>query len=327
MTKSKKIRILVTGIGGDIGIGIIQYLKEIKYHLLLIGCDTNNYPASKNDVDHFLNAPNAAEKEKYLDFILKVCQKYRIDLIVPSSEKEIKVFNEQRDIFTNNNIELLINNAFIINTFMDKYKTIQFFKNNDIPYPKTYLMNNYNGELKFPYVLKLKETAGSKGIFIVNDKLDLNYYKSKYRDALVQEIVGDIDNEYTIGIFSDGIKTHQIAFQRYLGFGSLSRYVKIIHDDKIDQLAKKISELVKLKGSINIQVRKNKEGSYIPFEINPRLSSTLAFRHYFGFEDLKWWIELVYGNKIQYIPRYKEGIGVKTLSEVYFDLEEEFENE
>ena len=87
-------------------------------------------------------------------------------------------------------------------------------------------------------------------------------------------------------------------------------------------MANNIANLTDLRGSINLQVRKNDDGEYLPFEINPRLSSTLAFRHHFGFEDLKWWIDSMFGSSIEVRPNYFKGIGVKTVSEVYFDMEE-----
>ncbi|KJS22165.1 MAG: hypothetical protein VR72_07375 [Clostridiaceae bacterium BRH_c20a] len=319
---SKKLNILVTGIGGDIGIGIVSILNKIQYHSTLIGCDINNYPASKNQVDFFYNAPSAKDQGMYIDFLNKLCSKHNIDLIIPSSEIEIKVLSKTRNFFDENQIKLLINNDHIIDIFMDKLKTIKFFEENKIFYPKTFLFENFEDQLDYPFLVKRKFTAGSKGIFIVEDAQDLEYYRKKYSDSIVQEIVGDSEKEYTIGVFSDGNKTFNIAFQRKLGFGSLSRFVKLVNDPKIDELAKNISNFIHLKGSINIQVRKDEKGEYIPFEINPRLSSTLAFRSYFGFEDLKWWIDMIYGDEIEYKPIYKAGIGVKTLSEIYFELEE-----
>jgi carbamoyl-phosphate synthase large subunit len=45
-----------------------------------------------------------------------------------------------------------------------------------------------------------------------------------------------------------------------------------------------------LLGSINIQLRMTGNLPKI-FEINPRFSSTVLYRHLFGFEDLIWSIE------------------------------------
>ena len=66
-------------------------------------------------------------------------------------------------------------------------------------------------------------------------------------------------------------------------------------------------------------MRKTKRG-FIPFEINPRLSSTVYFRHFFGFKDVEWWIDMHEGNQIKYTLKYDKGIGVRTINETFFDL-------
>jgi carbamoyl-phosphate synthase large subunit len=205
---------------------------------------------------------------------------------------------------------------------MDKLKTINFFSKNGIKHPRTYDVKEFRDQLTYPFLLKDKFTQGSKGVVKIEDHDDFVYFRKKYPNSIVQEIIGQNSEEFTIGVFSDGNKAYSIAFQRELGYGSLSKFVKKVSDPKIDELAKTVAKLIDLKGSINIQVRKNDQAEYLPFEINPRLSSTLAFRHYFGFEDLKWWIDFLYGSPIRYSPKYSKGIGIKTVSEVYFDMED-----
>lgn len=319
--ENKKINILVTGIGGDIGIGIVKILNEIEYHKMLVGCDINEYPANKSDVDSFYVAPRANNKEKYVSFIKDICNSHDINLIIPSSEIEIKTLCENK-LILGDEVKVLINHNEIINTFMDKLQTIDFFKANRIKHPKTYDIKEFSDQLNYPFLLKEKFTQGSKGVVKIEDADDFIYYKKKHPDSIIQEIIGDNSKEFTISIFSDGKKVYNIAFQRELGYGSLSKFVRRISDSKIDEFSKKIANLIDLRGSINVQVRKNDDGEYLPFEINPRLSSTLAFRHYFGFKDLKWWIDLMYGSCLEITPNYSNGIGVKTVSEVYFDLEE-----
>lgn len=316
----KKVNILVTGVGGDIGYGVLNCLKNINYHNKLVGCDINEYSIGRPQVDFFYMVPKTVQENKYIETILNISMKHDIDYIIPTSENEIKTYDKHRETFYSKGIQLLVNDSKILKIFLDKYETIQFFKNNNIPYPNTISLNEYKNEFKFPVVLKLRNSAGSKGVFVANDQIDIDYYKEKYDDILVQEMIGDSNNEYTIGVFSDGYTIRSIAFQRYLGYGSLSRQVKLIYDHKIDKLVNHIVNSINLKGCINIQVRKNDNGDYIPFEINPRLSSTVEFRHFFGFEDIRWWLDLYLGNKNSYEMKYTSGIGVRSLDTIYFKL-------
>lgn len=309
---------LITGIGGDIGQGIIKCIKkDLKYNVI-VGCDIDKYAAGRNDVDFFELAPKVNNMEEYELFILNICNKYGITHIIPSTEIEIKYFQNNRNKFEN--IKLLIHSNDIINTFMDKFKTVKFFQDNKLPFPKTYHIKEYKDQIKFPIIVKPRHGCGSENVYIVNNQRELEKVKKIVEDGVVQEYIGSEDEEYTMAIFSDGKNIYSIAFRRRLALGGFSKFVELVTDDKLRKVANEIAQLVKLKGSINVQLRKH-NGEYIPFEINPRISSTAAFRHEFGFKDILWWIEILdKNNEIKYEPKYKKGIGVKTVGEVFFDM-------
>ncbi len=312
--------ILITGVGGDIGQGIIKCIKDEYKYNLIVGIDIDLYAAGGKEVDIFLKAPKVKNEIEYEEFILKVCKDYKITHIIPSTELEINFFNENISKF--DQINILINKSNIINIFMDKYKTVEFFRENNIPFPKTFDIYEYKDELEFPLIVKSKDTRGSKGVYLINNNIELEDIKRKIKDGIVQEYIGNEEDEYTMGVFSDGKNIYSIAFKRVLGLGSLSRFVELVIDEELSNLALNISKSAQLKGSINVQLRKHK-GKYIPFEINPRLSSTVAFRHRFGFKDVIWWLNIIgKDNEINYKPKYKNGIGVKTVGEVFFEMEE-----
>lgn len=319
MTKEiKKINVLVTGVGGDIGWNIIRCLMDTPYNLDIFGCDTDHYAAGRKIVKKFFDAPKVSDKEKYFNFIKNIIKNYKIKYIFPSSEIEINFFNNNRENFKD---IIFINNSFIINTFLDKYKTINFLKQNNLSYPKTFLIKDYKNQFDFPLLIKSKKGWGGKNLIMINNSDEFNYYKNKVSDeSIVQEYIGNKDEEYTIGVFSDGNNVKSICFRRYLGYGSLSKFVELIYNNEIKLLIEKIAKACRLKGSINVQLRKSNDNNYVPFEINPRISSTVYFRHYLGFKDVEWWLNLKENKKIDYIPKYKKGIGVRNVGEVFFDL-------
>ena len=128
--------ILITGVGGDIGQGIIKCIKDEYKYNLIVGIDIDLYAAGGKEVDIFLKAPKVKNEIEYEEFILKVCKDYKITHIIPSTELEINFFNENISKF--DQINILINKSNIINIFMDKYKTVEFFRENNIPFPKTF---------------------------------------------------------------------------------------------------------------------------------------------------------------------------------------------
>ncbi len=314
---SKKV--LITGVGGDIGQSIIKCLKDIHYNLYLLGCDIDLYAAGKSKLNKFYQVPKASEFDKYFDVIQKLTEEEKINYILPTTEAEIEFYDNHRDYFDKRNIIIFINNSFIIETFFDKYKTINFLKNNNLPHPRTYLLEDYNDRLAFPFLLKPRRGYGCKGLIVIHDSDELNLYRKRTKNYVVQEIIGAENEEYTVTVFSTGKESFSIAFRRYLGYGSLTKVAHVIYDEAIKSLVEKIARFSLLKGSLNIQCRKTDAG-YIPFEINSRFSSTVYTRHCFGFQDVKWWIDMVKGRKIEYIPQYKEGTAVRTIGEVFFNL-------
>ena len=154
---------------------------------------------------------------------------------------------------------------------------------------------------------------------LIEDQEELAFLKKRKKDFIAQELLGDIDEEYTAAVFSDGVNVHSIAFKRLLGFGSLSKVIELVEDKAIKDLMIRIAKAASLKGTINVQMRKTARG-YVLFEINPRLSSTVYVRHRFGFCDLKWWIDYREGRLIEYHQKYKKGIAIRVLDEAFFDL-------
>ena len=81
-----------------------------------------------------------------------------------------------------------------------------------------------------------------------------------------------------------------------------------------------LGRVLHFKGSLNVQFRLTDRGC-VAFEINPRFSSTVYFRHCFGFKDVLWTLDLFEGKAIHYTHVYKKGVGVRKFSEVIFEEE------
>lgn len=311
-------KILITGVGGDIGQSVLRCLQETDYDFYVAGCDIDAYAAAKNQIDVFYKAPRATDDQEYLNLVERVIKERDIQYIFPTTEPEIEFYDRHRHIFDRKGVALFILSHDIISTFLDKFETVNFFKQHNVPYPRTYLLSDYKGELSFPFLLKSRRGCGAKKNTVIHTEDDIAYFRKKMPDAVVQEIIGNVDEEYTTGVFSDGEHIYSIAFRRYLGYGSLSKVAHLVYDKAIADLTVTIARAAGLVGLLNIQMRKTEQG-YVPFEINPRFSSMVYIRHCFGFQDVKWWLDLEEGQTITYVPRYKRGTAVRTIGEVFFD--------
>jgi carbamoyl-phosphate synthase large subunit len=314
-----KPNILITAVNGDIGSAAVRALRSEAGQLF--GCDVGPYCPVKELLDGFAQVPPASDKQQYIKTINQIISEQKIDFILPISEPEIEVISAFRDEINLNQKGFLINSSVIVETFLDKLATADYLSKLGIKVPKTLPLESYENQFEWPVILKSRKGCGSKKLWLIKNIEELEQLKFGPDDAMiVQECIGDMDNEFTTGVFSDGKSTVSITFRRKLGYGGLSIEAICEKIPFLEEMAKKIAKETGLIGSINIQTRK-KGDIYIPFEINPRLSSTLMFRKKFGFDDSVWWLNVLENKGFSYHQKYKSGRAMRFLSERYFDIE------
>lgn len=298
----KKLNILVTGCGGDIGQSIGKILSKSQFINNLYGIDVSNKNAGKFIYQNFylgLHVNNPA----YLSNLELFINEFNIDLIIPISEAELRFYSEQKILFNVGKARIISASQLSLDIGFDKFKTAEFLKNQNLPYPKTFLANQTKKIDKFPIILKSNTGSGSKNIHRIDCMEDFLFYtKKNANDYIIQEYIDDNYGEYTCGLYRSRIgETRIIIFKRELN-GGYSGYGEVVENNAIKSVLETLADKLNLIGSINVQLRINENKPMI-FEINPRFSSTVLFRHLFGFKDLEWSIKDLYGESLDiYIP-------------------------
>lgn len=317
-----KINILITSIGGDIGANIFKILQEqTKFHCSLFGTDIKKYVFCKKNLTHFYQVPRVSDPT-YTDVLIKIAKNDKIHLIIPSSEYDIVYFNQNRSLFENLNVKLLINHTKIINSFLDKFITSKILNNLKIATPETYLLSDYNNELGFPIILKALKSTISKEIKIIKTQNELNQiikFINTKNEYILQKYIGSSEEEYTTTVYKNQEMTKTITFRRTLD-GDKTGYAEIVNSAKLDYYSRLLADNFSLNGSINIQSRLYNDDYYI-FEINPRISSTVYIRNHFNFNDLIWWVSDKLNMPIDTnsLPVKESGIGVLGYTYEFYD--------
>ena len=166
-------------------------------------------------------------------------------------------------------------------------------------------------------ILKPRKSNGSKGIRIIDHKESLT--EDELEGNLLQEYIEGND-EYTLGVFRQGSVTNIIVFKRMLRSGYSYR-VELKKNKEMEDLAEKVANLFSLEGFFNIQLIKKDDKLYI-FEINPRISGTVRFRHMLGFKDVLWWLDMLDGKNVEeYKCHFDIAVGIRELNEKFLVLE------
>lgn len=139
----------------------------------------------------------------------------------------------------------------------------------------------------FPIVVKPRSGQGSKRIQVIREARDYAEVSTSRSGDLWQRLLTAEDEEFTCGIARfPGMPTRVISFHRRLA-GGLTGSGTLVDDPRLNRLGVLVADALDLRGSINMQLRLD-GGVPMIFEVNPRFSSTVRFRHLLGFRDVAW---------------------------------------
>lgn len=343
---SKKISVLVTGVGGlDLGESIVMALglaEGNKYKI--IGANMNPFSASLFRVDKGFLVPSATSKH-YIQKLLDICLSEKVEVLIPGSEMELEKIAENREVFESHNIIPLIGETDIIKTCLDKWELYRFLSKKGILCPKTVLPENKDvaiEDLGFPLLIKARRSCGSKNIFLAQDLDDLNFfisYLKKYGiEPIIQEYVGAKEQEFTISVLvsKKGDIIGSFAMHRELTGISLKSSIKknsieyalstgisqgLIDDfPEIRTTAEDVVQKMGGRGPMNVQGRLTSKGFSI-FEINPRFSGTTSIRAYAGFNEPDLLIRnFLFDEQIKTTNYTKKLVAMRGINNIFVDL-------
>ena len=279
---------LITGCGGDIALSIASILRDSLPSARLVGADIHDRHPGCLVYDSVTQLPRA-DNRKYLQSLRSLINDEAIDVLLPTSEAELsRLFAEQIDERLDKATVVMANRK-ALEVGLDKKRTYETLAEAGLPRPWTHRVGD-SPPREVPCIIKARHSQGSKSVAIVEEPL-VAYYRNFRPDDIFQEYLSEEDAEFTCGLFRASGMTRSISFQRVLN-GGTTGYGVVVHDEVIDALLVQVADAIDLEGSINVQLRLSSQDPVI-FEINPRFSSTVAFRHHLGFKDLLWSIEAI----------------------------------
>lgn len=297
----KKYNVLVTGVGAIIGYGIIRSLRLSRYDVNIVGMDVYSDAVGQQWCDVFIQSVWASDN-RYCDFLADVMNQYNIDLIFLGTEQEIYKLCDNKDNFKGDFGKLVLNKKKLIDLSKDKWHMFEYLMANKFTAIKSMIADEYSiaaQKLGVPCLLKPRCSYASKGITKIHASEDFYYWKNKLgKDFMVQEIVGDDEHEYTVGIFGlgDGSFSQSITFKRKLNREGSTVKAQTVNIPELDEEVKKLTSLFKPVGPTNFQFRLHK-GDFLLLEVNPRISSSTSLRTAFSFNETEMCIEFFAENK------------------------------
>lgn len=243
-----------------------------------------------------------ASDPNFVDAIKAVCSDLKIDIIIPGVDEELAILarNSKKLAPT----RLLLPSAEYVNIMLDKLKMIQALKAKQIPVPLSCTLDEDIGSIKFPCISKPRNGRGSRDVKVLNSLHELKALKSVLgtyaQQILVQEKINGV--EYTVQMVanSEGSLAAVIPVKVQLKKGITLR-AKTETEVRVISACKQIHNAIPARGIYNIQLILTSEGKVFPFEINPRISTTLCLVVAAGIDPIALYTDLT-NRKTELLP-------------------------
>ncbi|WP_140937952.1 ATP-grasp domain-containing protein [Sphingobacterium lumbrici] len=306
----EKKTVLVTGIGGNVGQGILRNILRTGYPIRIVGCNVTDFSAGNHLCDAFYKVPYAME-ESYMERINTIVVAEDVDLIIPSTDYEVYYLALNKAKLKN---KVIVSELRTAQTYLDKYISYEFHKEHGLPFAEAYLPKDYPTGKFDDIIVKPREGRGSRGIHINPD--DLSRFDDSY---MVQKLIKG--KEITTAFYVN--KSNElhgfITLERKLDNGATNEcFVNRDYDKKLEQILIKMIAVNQFKGSANLQSIVDDQGNIVPFEINCRISGTNSIRSNFGFEDVKYTLEEYLYDLEPTKAQVTEGSAVRILMDVIY---------
>ncbi|MES2618317.1 MAG: ATP-grasp domain-containing protein [Bacteroidota bacterium] len=310
----EKGTVLVTGIGGNVGQGIIRNIISCNWPIKIIGTNITDFSAGNYLIDKFYKV-SYGYSEDYITQIKQIVELEHVDLIIPSTDFESYYLSLNSD---NIKCKIAVSGKASTEIYLDKYLTWKFHNRFSIPFAESILPSVYNNNFDLA-IAKPRKGRGSKGI-IKNISKDEDIKKLKDDEYMIQKMYEGKEITTAVYVRHNDKKIHGlISMERSLENGATT-YCKVItdYDIQMQEIAEKMAESIDLVGSFNIQSIVNDRGEIYPFEVNCRISGTNSIRANFGFHDVKYTLQELLFNKFPDEINITKGFAYRFLSDVIY---------
>jgi len=286
------LRLLFTCIGRRVELlrAFRRAAERLDVTLEVHGADLNRLAPAMHLVDRaHLVAPVASGR--YIDNLLQIVQRRRIDLLVPLIDTELPLLAAAADRFRALGCWALISAPVVVATCRDKLLTYQALRAAGIDTPRTCPWTEAVQRRRHRFPLYLKPRAGSAAVgnYVVQNAAELRTFGQRVKDAIVQEFVAG--SEHTLDVYTgfDGVPRCVVPRKRLeVRTGEVSKAV-IVKDPAVIAVGRRVAEVLgECRGVITVQCIVAHDRRIRAIEINPRFGGGAPLSIHAGADFPRW---------------------------------------
>lgn len=336
MSADRRVPVMIAGIGGaSLGTEVAKCLEMVGAYDVF-GCDIS--PTAFGHFDPCFHETFVVDDEDYLQTVINACRAASCSWIIPGGEGPLARLNKGIRDLTRAGICVIGNSVDLVLSLSDKLYTTATLRSLGLPAPRAVVADcpDWVSSVTPPCIVKPSfGTGGSDAVFLAATREEVALYAKLIRDTgrspIAQEYISHEEGEFTIGVLSlpDGSVVGSIGLRRSLdtklsvmtrsdvgiiSSGFSQGYIAKFND--LCSQAERITVALDSRGPLNIQGRV-RDGTLIPFEINPRFSASAYLRAMAGFNEVDTLIQFLAKGRLSPRPRLREGWYLRSLSETY----------
>jgi carbamoyl-phosphate synthase large subunit len=282
--------------------------------------DVNPLSPAVHVADKAYRVPLANDPD-YLPELLKICERERIQLAIPTIDDELELFGASRQRFADLGVLAACSSEESAALCNDKYATWKRLAEAGVPAARTYLPGQLPSNPKFPLFIKPRVGRGAVGAHMIRNQRDLDFFCDYVDRPVIQEYLDS--PEYTIDVLCDA-RTRPLSIvprERVVIRAGVIDRGRTVKSSALIELAEQVCAAIPFFGPINIQCRL-RDGWPSVFEINPRFSGGIPLTIASGANFPKMLITMAKGVTIPpQIGEFREGVWMTSYEASVF-LEE-----
>ncbi len=279
-------------------VGLMRSFREsaaaLNVDLTMYACDMQpEWSPACIEADKAFAVPGA-ENEAFIPRMLEICERERVQLIVPTIDTELITYSEARDLFAELGCHVAVSDPGLVRMARDKLATARFLADADLPSPRTVAVDEFlsrHMEMKLPLIAKPRHGSSSRGIMMVHGRDEIMGLDWTEPYILQEYLEG---REFTISLYFDddgGLKAAIPHERLRVRSGEVEKGVTS-DDAQLRDIAWQLGGRLRgARGAMCFQVRLDPQGRPSIFEINARFGGGYPLVHQAGARFSQWMLE------------------------------------
>lgn len=284
--------VLITGAGGGGSNNLIRDLRAVNRNVVVIGSQMDKYLAAKSLAVRTYILPVATETESYIQKMNALIARERIDLVIPNSDREVRVLSENRQRI---HARTFLPSKQAVRTCQDKWDLYQMLSKEGVPMAETCevgkladIADIFENRLRGQEMLwcRPRTGSGSKGATKVQSAEQARFWVKYWHEVRGYPVDQFLLSEYLPGrdvavqsTWKDGeLKIMKILERlsyyggeaRPSGTSSTPQVARTLYDKEVLKTCRDVARIVQDKpnGNFNFDLKQDRTGRFCLTEVN-----------------------------------------------------------